>query len=136
MLAERVGRVAGTEALDVDALLAAFAVVPLESLRMRARAAAILNHPNICPVYDVGEIDGRPYLAMAFIEGRPLSALIDPGSPMDPRKAARLMEAEHWDHASLEDLSVVMVDSSICGLGQAAPNPVRCVQKYFPHEVA
>ncbi|WP_341907083.1 NADH-ubiquinone oxidoreductase-F iron-sulfur binding region domain-containing protein [Polaromonas sp. YR568] len=50
-------------------------------------------------------------------------------------KAATLMEAPAWDHATLEDLSGVMTDASICGLGQAAPNPVRCVQKYFPHEV-
>ena len=50
-------------------------------------------------------------------------------------KAARLMEAAHWDNATLEDLNVVMTDASICGLGQAAPNPVRCVQKYFPHEI-
>jgi formate dehydrogenase len=51
-------------------------------------------------------------------------------------KAAKLMEAPRWDNATLEDLNVVMTDASICGLGQAAPNPVRCVQKYFPHEVA
>jgi len=51
-------------------------------------------------------------------------------------KAAKLMEASKWDHATLEDLNVVMTDASICGLGQAAPNPVRCVQKYFSHEVA
>ena len=51
-------------------------------------------------------------------------------------KAAKLMEAPRWDHATLEDLNVVMTDASICGLGQAAPNPVRCVQKYFAHEVA
>jgi formate dehydrogenase len=51
-------------------------------------------------------------------------------------KAARLMEARVWDNATLEDLNVVMTEASICGLGQAAPNPVRCVQKYFPHEVA
>ncbi|AMO24209.1 NADH-ubiquinone oxidoreductase-F iron-sulfur binding region domain-containing protein [Ramlibacter solisilvae] len=51
-------------------------------------------------------------------------------------KAAHLMEASQWDNATLEDLSTVMADASICGLGQAAPNPVRCVQKYFPHEIA
>jgi formate dehydrogenase beta subunit len=51
-------------------------------------------------------------------------------------KAAKLMEAPVWDHQTLEDLNVVMTDASICGLGQAAPNPVRCVQKYFAHEVA
>ena len=50
-------------------------------------------------------------------------------------KAARLMEAPKWDLDTLEDLSQVMGDASICGLGQAAPNPIRCVAKYFPQEV-
>jgi len=50
-------------------------------------------------------------------------------------KAARLMEAPVWDNATLEDLNAVMAEASICGLGQAAPNPVRCVQKYFPQEI-
>ena len=51
-------------------------------------------------------------------------------------KAVQLMQAAVWDNATLDDLNQVMTDASICGLGQAAPNPVRCVQKYFPHEVA
>mgnify|MGYP002631658557 FL=1 len=51
-------------------------------------------------------------------------------------KAARLMTAKVWDNATLNDLNQVMVDASICGLGQAAPNPVRCVQQYFSQEVA
>jgi formate dehydrogenase beta subunit len=50
-------------------------------------------------------------------------------------KAAQLMTAAKWDNTTLEDLNQVMIDASICGLGQAAPNPVRCVQKYFPDEV-
>ena len=50
-------------------------------------------------------------------------------------KAASLMQAERWDNVMLEDLNQVMTDASICGLGQAAPNPVRSVQKYFPHEI-
>ncbi len=50
-------------------------------------------------------------------------------------KAARLMEAAVWDAATLEDLGTVMVEASICGLGQAAPNPVRSVLRYFSHEV-
>jgi NADH:ubiquinone oxidoreductase subunit F (NADH-binding) len=41
-----------------------------------------------------------------------------------------------WDQATLDDISTVMADASICGLGQAAPNPIRTVQKYFPHEIA
>ena len=50
-------------------------------------------------------------------------------------KAAQLMEAPVWDQATLGELSTVMVDASICGLGQAAPNPLRSVQTYFGHEV-
>jgi formate dehydrogenase len=50
-------------------------------------------------------------------------------------KSAKLMEAAVWDQATLNDLSTVMVDASICGLGQAAPNPMLSVIKYFPHEV-
>jgi NADH:ubiquinone oxidoreductase subunit F (NADH-binding)/NADH:ubiquinone oxidoreductase subunit E len=51
-------------------------------------------------------------------------------------KATELMGAEHWDQPLMEDLSRVMVDASICGLGQAAPNAMNCVVKYFPDEVA
>ncbi|MDO9199507.1 NADH-ubiquinone oxidoreductase-F iron-sulfur binding region domain-containing protein [Rhodoferax sp.] len=50
-------------------------------------------------------------------------------------KAAQLMEAPVWDNDTLDDLNTVMADASICGLGQAAPNPVRCVQQYFAHEI-
>jgi len=50
-------------------------------------------------------------------------------------KAAKLMEARKWDTGLLEELSVAMADASICGLGQAAPNPIRCVAKHFPDEI-
>jgi len=50
-------------------------------------------------------------------------------------KAVKLMQAPTWDNTTLEDLNQVMADASICGLGQAAPNPIRCVQKYFPQEI-
>ncbi len=49
-------------------------------------------------------------------------------------KAVQLMEQETWDQALLEELATAMTDASICGLGQAAPNPVRCAFKYFPEE--
>ena len=51
-------------------------------------------------------------------------------------KVAQLLEAPQWDCATLDDINQVMADASICGLGQAAPNPVRCVQRYFPDEIA
>ncbi len=50
-------------------------------------------------------------------------------------KAVKLMQAEHWDQDLLEELSSAMVDTSICGLGQAAPNPIRLTIKHFADEI-
>ena len=50
-------------------------------------------------------------------------------------RATELMQDAVWDQTLLEELATVMEDASICGLGQAAPNPIRCTIKYFPHEV-
>jgi len=50
-------------------------------------------------------------------------------------KAVKLMQAERWDQGLLEELSQAMVDASICGLGQAAPNPIRLTMKHFPEEI-
>jgi formate dehydrogenase len=50
-------------------------------------------------------------------------------------KALELISQQAWDIPLLNDLSAVMRDASICGLGQAAPNPVDCVIRYFPHEL-
>jgi formate dehydrogenase len=50
-------------------------------------------------------------------------------------KAVQLMANGNWDPDLLADLSQVMADASICGLGQAAPNPVRSVFKYFPEDL-
>jgi formate dehydrogenase len=50
-------------------------------------------------------------------------------------KALTLMEAGKWDEPLLKELSQAMMDASICGLGQAAPNPALTVMKYFPQEV-
>jgi formate dehydrogenase beta subunit len=50
-------------------------------------------------------------------------------------KAAHLLEETKWKTGLLEELSQAMVDASICGLGQAAPNPIRCVVKHFAHEI-
>jgi len=51
-------------------------------------------------------------------------------------KASTLIAQDKWDQPLLAELSQVMRDASICGLGQAAPNPVDCVVKYFPNEIA
>ena len=50
-------------------------------------------------------------------------------------KAVKLMQAEKWDKSLLEEISATMVDASICGLGQAAPNPIRLTMKHFPEEI-
>ncbi len=50
-------------------------------------------------------------------------------------KAVKLMQAASWDQPLLEDLCQVMSDASICGLGQAAPNPIRLVMKHFSEEI-
>jgi formate dehydrogenase len=50
-------------------------------------------------------------------------------------KAVTLMREPQWNRALLAELSQAMMDASICGLGQAAPNPIACVVKYFPHEL-
>jgi formate dehydrogenase len=50
-------------------------------------------------------------------------------------KAAKLMARGPWDVGLLQELSALMRDASICGLGQAAPNPLLCVLKYFPDEL-
>src|SRR3954464_9268661 len=55
-----------------------------DHLLHEARAGSALNHPNICTVYEVVDIDGALYIAMELIEGKPLSALIDAtGLPLD-----------------------------------------------------
>jgi len=76
----------------------------IERFLREARAAAALSHPNLCPVYDAGETDGIYYLTMAYLEGRPLSARLKEGPPLEPREAALLVReialalAEAHDH--------------------------------------
>lgn len=63
----------------------------LERFYREARAAATLRHPNTCPVYDVGELNGVHFISMAFIEGRALSDFIEQGSPLTQRKIANIV---------------------------------------------
>jgi formylglycine-generating enzyme required for sulfatase activity/serine/threonine protein kinase len=58
----------------------------LERFYREARVAATLRQPNICPVHDVGQIDGKHYISMAYIEGRPLSAFIQHDKPQTERQ--------------------------------------------------
>lgn len=63
----------------------------IERFYREARAAATLTHPNICPVYDVGEYNGVHFISMGYIEGRPLSAYIESGKKQPERQAAAVV---------------------------------------------
>jgi TPR repeat protein len=63
----------------------------LERFHQEVKAAAALEHPNICPVYEAGCIAGVHYMTMAYVEGKPLAALVKPGKPWAPRQAALLI---------------------------------------------
>src|SRR5262245_4526540 len=88
-----------------------------ERFRREARAIAALRHPNICPVFDVDEEQGLLYLTMAYIDGQPLSTLIERG-PVAPEKAVGLvrkvalgMQAAHVHgtiHRDLKPANIVL----------------------------
>jgi serine/threonine protein kinase/uncharacterized membrane protein YqaE (UPF0057 family) len=63
----------------------------VERFYREARAAAALRHPNLCPVYDVGEIDGTHYITMAFIDGQPLSNFVSAKNPKSAGQIATLL---------------------------------------------
>ncbi|MBT6493434.1 MAG: serine/threonine protein kinase, partial [Planctomycetaceae bacterium] len=63
----------------------------LTRFHREARSAATLNHRNICQVFEVDEQDGQHYIAMAYVEGRPLSDFINPEKPLPQRTAALIV---------------------------------------------
>jgi serine/threonine-protein kinase len=74
-------------------------------------AAKLPRHTNLCQVFDVGQVEQTPYLAMAYIEGRPLSDRVGPGKTRAQRKAAwiverpaRAMQAAHTERVFHRDL--------------------------------
>ena len=91
----------------------------MERFFREARAAGNLRHPHICPIYDFGQIDGKHFISMAYIEGRPLSAYIQPDSQQAERQilllvrklASALQEAHDHEvvHRDLKPANI-MVD--------------------------
>lgn len=79
-VALKVPKFGDREAADYEAML--------ERFYREARAAATLRSPNICPVYDVGEIDGQHYITMAYIEGRPLKDFTKAKKPHSQKQVA------------------------------------------------
>lgn len=71
-----------------------------ERVLQEARAISALNHPNICTVYEVGEVDGKPYIAMEYVEGRGLNVEIpSAGLPVDQVERYGLQLADALAHA-------------------------------------
>lgn len=85
-----------------------------------ARWAAGLNHPNLCTIYDVGEIDGRLYIAMEYVPGRTLQQFIQPEMPLNEdqamavvRKIALAMHAAHAHgviHRDLKPANIMITE--------------------------
>jgi eukaryotic-like serine/threonine-protein kinase len=97
-----------------------------EALRAKwlaeARAASALNHPNICTIYEVGEYEGQPYIAMEYLSGKPLNAIIpDDGLPTETvleygAQIASALEHAHTHGVLHRDLKSANVRQS--GTGQ------------------
>ena len=109
----------------------------VERFYREARSAANLSHPNLCPVFDVGEIDGTHYIAMALIKGKPLSSYVNPNKPPASRVAATIvrkvaiaMEDAHQSGILHRDLKPanIMIDHRkepiVMDFGLACPQDV------------
>ena len=82
----------------------------LERFYREARAAGNLRHPGICPVYDVGEIDGQHYITMAYIEGRPLRDFSKSSKRQADKQTARVIRKIALAMAEAHDQNVIHRD--------------------------
>lgn len=98
----------------------------LVRFREEARAAAALDHPGIVSIFESGQCQGQPYLAMAYVEGPSLASVLADG-PLAPQAAARLMQkivaavayahAHGVIHRDLKPANILMEDSRSQGAG-------------------
>ena len=77
--------------LRIDAEVGFVTPEQLARFRSEAEILARMRHPNIVPIYDVGEFEGRPYLVMEFVDGPSLGQFLA-GKPQNAKAAARLLE--------------------------------------------
>ena len=97
----------------------------------RTAASSARRRLSCCPTKTKRAYGGQPHEVLPRRVVRQVHAL-----PGGNGKAVALMEQAKWNQPLLNELSQAMMDASICGLGQAAPNPALSVMKYFPHEIA
>ena len=98
--------------------------------RREAEAAAALNHPNVCHVYEINEVEGKTFIAMAFLEGEPLEKKIEAG-PLKLKDAldiaiqtAQGLEAAHEKKICSGYLSQVKPHQPNYGEWRTAPAPI------------
>ncbi len=82
--------------------------IDLERFLTEASATARLQHPHIVPVYEVGDVDGRPFFSMKFVHGQTLADLLAAG-PLSEREAARIISSSAEPSPSLTDWACCIV---------------------------
>lgn len=93
-------------------------------LRTEAEALASLYHPNIVQIFEVGECNGLPYLALEYVDGGTLSERLD-GTPLPPEKAASLTETLAWAVDAAHQQGIVHRDLKPANVLVATPSGCR-----------
>ncbi len=113
-------------------LPAAMADIPLDFGRLEQHGCFVGSHAVVI-LSDQDDLKAAALNLMRFFEDE-FCGQCTP-CRVGTEKAVKLMERDVWDAGLMGELSRGMADASICGLGQAASNPLRCLIKYFPEEL-
>ena len=113
-------------------LPASLADIPLDFGRLAEHGAIVGSHAVVI-LSDADDIKAIALNLMRFFEDESCGQCTP--CRVGTEKAVKLMQRETWDIDALNDLATVMADASICGLGQAAPNPLLSALKFFPEDL-